>query len=72
MQINKPKMNKATKLFLKDILEVMNKHNVTLWGNCVESHNWNEEWLFIDTNYMKTSKAARIRLSMNEVEGELM
>ena len=65
-------MNKATKLFLKDILEVMNKHNVTLWGNCVESKNWTEDWVFIDTNYSNTSKKARIHLKMNQIEGEIM
>ena len=64
-------MNKATKSFLKDMLKVMNKHNVTMYGNDINiDKKFRTHWTFIDTNYNKPQKE-RILLEMGQVEGKV-
>jgi len=65
-------MNKASKLFLKDMLKVMDKHNVTLWGNDIDTVRRSRiHWTFVDTNYGKHIKQ-RINIELGQIEGEVM
>ena len=65
-------MNKASKSFLKDLLKVMDKHNVTLWGNDIDTgKKFRTHWTFVDTSYSKPVKQ-RINLDMGQVEGEVI
>ena len=65
-------MNKASKAFLKDILKVMDKHNVTLWGNDIDTgKKFRTHWTFVDTNYSKPTNE-RINMELGQIEGEVI
>jgi len=71
---NMKKLNKAEKLFMKDLLRIMKKHGVTTWANEVPTERgtaWTTDWAFSNAFGKDWDHIIKIRLQ-DIPEGKIM